>query len=273
MEIRSGCMGWAYPDWVGPFYPEGTKPSDFLRLYSGAFDTVEVDSSFYRTPAAQLVRSWVAGTPPSFRFSLKLVKSITHDAKFRSVEKELAAFLKNTEPLSQKTLATLIQCPPSLMFERDWDAFSGFLEKLKDEGRRWAVEFRHGSWFRDETYELLRSTRTCFAWAYSQYLETPPEATTDFLYLRFVGDRALTKFDRLQKDRREVTARWARRLSNEWRIQPTGAFVFFNNHYAGFAPASANQFREIAGLPPFRFPSERRGSTLKERRTLSDYLR
>ncbi len=90
--------------------------------------------------------------------------------------------------------------PPSFRFESDYPALEEFLRDVTGTDFRYAVEFRNPSWFRDETYELLRQNNVCFAWSSNQYVETPPVLTTDFLYLRFIGNRQLTKFDRIQKD-------------------------------------------------------------------------
>jgi len=88
--IRIGTQGWNYDAWIGPFYPAGTRATDYLTIYARAFDTVEVDSTFYATPAVKTVRGWAQRTPDDFTFALKLPQEITHERRLRDVD-ELAA--------------------------------------------------------------------------------------------------------------------------------------------------------------------------------------
>ena len=80
--LRLGTQGWNYPAWVGPFYPDGTRTTEFLRTYARAFGAVEVDSTFYAIPPASTVRGWAARTPDAFTFALKLPQEITHERRF-----------------------------------------------------------------------------------------------------------------------------------------------------------------------------------------------
>src|SRR5437763_15908345 len=79
MCILNGTQGWNSAAWVGPFYPPGTRDSEFLPTYSRAFRAVEVDSTFYAVPDARAVRAWAERTPPDFTFALKMPKEITHE--------------------------------------------------------------------------------------------------------------------------------------------------------------------------------------------------
>ena len=81
--VRIGTQGWNYEGWVGAFYPVGTRPADFLSIYSRAFDTVEVDSTFYAIPPSKTVRGWADRTPPGFTFALKMPQEITHERRLR----------------------------------------------------------------------------------------------------------------------------------------------------------------------------------------------
>src|SRR5579862_5692832 len=101
-SLKIGCLSWTYPDWVGPFYEVGTKSSDYLELYSRVFDTVEVDSTFYRTPSANTVKQWKEKTPEDFTFSAKLSKKITHSAKGTDTTKEFSYFQKTMRNLGHK---------------------------------------------------------------------------------------------------------------------------------------------------------------------------
>ncbi len=247
-ELRTGCLSWTYPDCVGSFYPDGTKSADFLRLYSKVFDIVEVDSTFYRAPSSSMVKQWRERTPDSFLFSVKIPKKITHEARLKNIEKELDYFQRTIRILGPKLACVIAQLPPSIKYDSGFDSLKEFLNSV-DSKIRFALEFRHESWLRNETYDLLKDNKTCFVWSVSEHVENlPPEMTTDFPYLRFMGEfREFTKFDRIQKDRTEVLKKWWKILEPALSSVPK-AFVLVSNHFSGFAPAAVNQFRKIAGL-------------------------
>src|SRR5579871_2235112 len=92
--IRFGCLSWTYPDWVGSFYAPGTKPADYLAIYSSIFDLVEIDSTFYRTPSPSTVKQWREKTPPGFRFTSKLPGKITHELRLSGIDQQLERFEK-----------------------------------------------------------------------------------------------------------------------------------------------------------------------------------
>ena len=94
-ETHIGKQGWNYDAWVGSFYPIGTRPSDFLTVYARAFDSVEVDSTFYASPAATTIRSWVERTPKRFIFSLKMPQEITHEQRLRDSTRASETFFEH----------------------------------------------------------------------------------------------------------------------------------------------------------------------------------
>src|SRR3954468_21051927 len=91
-DIRIGTQGWNYEAWLGPFYPLGTRPLDYLTVYARAFDTVEVDSTFYAIPAVKTVRGWAERTPSHFRFALKMPQEITHEQRLRQAGELMERF-------------------------------------------------------------------------------------------------------------------------------------------------------------------------------------
>ena len=105
-DIRIGTQGWNYEAWVGPFYPSGTRPADFLAVYSRAFTTVEVDSTFYAIPAAKTVRGWAERTPPEFSFALKMPQEITHENRLRDSADLAALFFDRARELGPKLVRT-----------------------------------------------------------------------------------------------------------------------------------------------------------------------
>ncbi|MDG6989317.1 MAG: DUF72 domain-containing protein [Nitrososphaerota archaeon] len=245
-NLRIGCSGWSYKDWQGIFYPKGVPPKDYLSYYSKVFNCVEIDSSFYRIPNHLMVNQWRSGTPSGFLFSPKLPKKITHERKLKDSESTLVYFYGVLSKLKDKLGPIVIQLPPSIKLSTHEGALKGFVSQLSPEFRH-AIEFRHKSWFNPEVYSLLRTSNIAMVWTLNQFVESPPEVTADFVYLRMVGDREITEFNGIQKDRSGDLKRWAAAVKENSKKFESG-YVFFNNHFAGFSPESANEFRRLLGL-------------------------
>jgi uncharacterized protein YecE (DUF72 family) len=254
LKFYIGCSGWSYSAWKGPFYPPNLESSEWLKYYSQIFDYVEVDSSFYRIPNQFMVKNWFKKTPDNFRFTAKFPKVITHDKHLVDVDKEVEVFLNNIEPLHEKTLALLIQLPPSMEIMSGLEGLRQ-LVPLLDKGFRYAVEVRNLSWFQDLAYNFFADNNICMVWSQLAGMRTPPIVTTDFLYVRFIGDRSIDEkdFGKIQKDRVSEMRKWARRVKRVEKERGKEeeislAIVASNNHYAGFGPGTANMFRKMVGL-------------------------
>jgi len=257
LKYYIGCSGWSYSAWLGPFYPSKLENADWLRYYSQIFDYVEIDSSFYRMPSKFMVKNWVTKTPDNFRFTAKFPKVITHDKHLVDVNEEVYTFLENMEPLQEKTLALLIQLPPSMQIMPGLQGLKD-LVRILDGRFRYAVEVRHPSWFQDLAYNFFANNDICMVWSQLAHMSTPPIVTTDFLYVRFIGDRSIDEryFGKIQKDRVLEMNRWADKIKNVESGNERGrkgevnlAMIAANNHYAGFGQGTANLFRKMVGLP------------------------
>jgi uncharacterized protein YecE (DUF72 family) len=246
LSLKIGCSGWSYEDWVGPFYPKETHSQDFLRLYSQIFDCVEVDSTFYRAPSAAMVQRWLSSTPAGFILAPKIPKRITHDQHLENADSYMEHFVRTVSQLNEKLGPFVIQLPPSFKNPKHLKALTNFISGL-DREHRYAIEFRHKSWFNPEIEQLLSAHNICQVWSVNQYLTTPAATTTDMVYLRFVGDRAISEFTKLQRDQGEKMKTWSKALKDVGEAVKE-RFVFFNNHFAGFGPGSANEFRRLMGL-------------------------
>jgi len=155
--VRIGCSGWNYQSWRERFYPKGLPPRRWLAHYAEHFDTVEVNSTFYRLAKPHAVEGWVRDTPDDFLFAVKASQYLTHMKRLTGIEQGVKRFYDAIEPLarSPKLGPVLWQLP-----ERDaldvprlaaaLDGLNGFPPT------RHAFEFRHPSWFSDEVLELLR---------------------------------------------------------------------------------------------------------------------
>ena len=261
-----GCSGWAYDDWVGPFYPPGTPPGEFLRAYARVFRVVEVDSSFYRPPGPYLVRRWAERTPEGFRFTLKIPRAATHEPDTADPTAVLAPFLRSLEPLraSGKLGPVVLQFPASFRAVRGRERLERLLESVPRDYAL-AVELRHASWWSPATRSLLEGRRAALVWSVVPDARPPPWVTGDFLYVRFIGDRALTRFDRLQRDGRPEIEAMRTLLENEGRPLDT-VFAFANNHFMGFGPATAALIAEALGepIPDVSAAGRERGQTRLE---------
>lgn len=253
-RIRIGTQGWNYPHWVGPLYPDGTSGRDLLRLYARAFDTVEVDSTFYATPSASTVRGWVERTPPGFTFALKLPREITHERRLRDAAGPLSEFLDRARELGDRLGPVLVQLGPDFGAE-ERPALEDFLPLLPPD-LRFAVEFRAPAWITREVYDLLALHRVALALSDGRWLprrwllSLAARPTADFHYVRWMGaNRDLTDFSRIQLDRSAELDHWAAAL----RPLPSAGvevFGYFNNHFAGHSPASARQLQALLGQAP-----------------------
>jgi uncharacterized protein YecE (DUF72 family) len=256
MQISIGCTGWGYDGWLGSFYPKNTPKSDFLRHYSSIFDITEVNSTFYAIPSHAITKKWYAETPNHFKFTAKLPQIITHENRLASLAPHLEQFLQSMKPLQTKFLLTLVQLPPSLSFEEAKPK----LEQLSSYFPRqnYAIEGRHQSWFADSAIKYLTDKNICLVWSDVVGVHNPAQLTSDFVYLRLIGDRNISEkeFAKLQKDRSAQMKSWIDKLE---KIQDniSYAVILANNRYEGFGPATANKLRVLLGLEELSFSDPR----------------
>jgi len=247
VDFYIGTMGFSYKEWAGSFYPSGLHSADYLTYYSQIFNAVEIDSTFYGIPKISSVTRWREQSPEDFRICLKVPRSITHESGLVNVGRELDNFLQAIAPLQETLGVILIQFPPSFDSARI-KIFPEFLEQLP-RNQTFAVEFRHPSWYIAQTKDLLAKYDIC--WAASEFPGVPREVdlTTDIVFIRLVGQHGrFAAHNREQIDVTPQLEKW-----REW-IQSKAdhvhsIYIFFNDDYAGHAPASANRLKEIMGLP------------------------
>jgi uncharacterized protein YecE (DUF72 family) len=207
-------------------------------------------------PNKYMVKNWAKKTPDNFKFTAKFPRVITHDKHLVDVDEEVSTFLNNIEPLQEKTLALLIQLPPSMQIMPGLVGLKELVRRL-DDRFRYAVEVRHPSWFQDLAYNFFANNDICMVWSQLARMSTPPIVTTDFIYVRFIGDRSIDEkdFGKIQKDRIIEMKLWADKIKNVESGNRRGrkkeinlAMIAANNHYAGFGPGTANLFRKMVGL-------------------------
>ena len=213
-----------------------------------------------------MVKNWAKKTPDNFRFTAKFPKVITHDKHLVDVNEEVYTYLNNMEPLQEKTIALLIQLPPSMQIMPGLQGLKDLIRIL--DGRfRYAVEVRHPSWFQDLAYSFFANNDICMVWSQLARMSTPPIVTSDFLYVRFIGDRSINEkdFGKIQKDRIIEMKQWADEIKQVESGKERGrnkevnlAMIAANNHYAGFGPGTANLFRKMVGLPELSWEDQLR---------------
>lgn len=257
MSILIGTQGWNYAAWVGPFYPPGTRASEFLAAYAKVFRAVEVDSTFYAVPDARAVRGWAERTPPDFTFALKMPKEVTHELRLRDADSLVRDFLERVSELGPKLGPILLQMGPDFGPD-ELPALEQFLPRLP-RGLRFALELRDRGWVRANTrprlLELLAGHGVALALSDARWipretmLELAERATADFLYVRWMGpDREITDYSHLQFDRSEEIRAWSEVL--ERAAHTKEIYGFFNNHFAGHSPASAREMQRLLGQQP-----------------------
>jgi uncharacterized protein YecE (DUF72 family) len=261
-KIRIGTCAWSFDEWSGGFYPADWPSNRWLEFYARHFPAVEIDSTFYSAPSETVAQRWVEMTPPHFRFACKLSREITHQCRLRDCHAELTAFLRALEPLAPKLRVILIQLPPSYTPKEDKTAFRDFVAQLPADFR-FAVEFRHPGWHRPNFIGLLQKHRVCWVWSDMSPLNERNEApfefqpiTTDFLYLRLLGD-AVTKYDangrrihrygKLLWKREAALDSWALRIQRHLD-EIRSVWTFANNHYEGYSPETCQRLARRLGF-------------------------
>jgi uncharacterized protein YecE (DUF72 family) len=183
-QLFAGTSGWAYPSWKPNFYPQKLAQAKFLGHYATQLNAVEVNFTFRQLVKETTLAKWMADTPESFRFTIKAHQVITHIKRLKETEEFVQRFLGTIQPLASasKLGPVLFQLPPNLKV--DVDLLRAFLASLP---RRLptAFEFRHPSWFTDETYGVLREHGAALCVAETEELATPEMATGEFIYYRF----------------------------------------------------------------------------------------
>ncbi len=213
--LRVGTSGYAYKEWLGTFYPDKLSQKKMLEFYSRRFSTVEINYTFYRLPSARTTEEWLPQTPDGFTFALKANQKITHVLRLRKTEGIIAAFLAGAAPLAGagRLGPILLQLPPQ--FRADAGLLKDFLASLPVRPiLRWAMEFRHASWFADTTFDLLREHGVALCAAETDAGCTPDQATASFGYFRLrktdygPGElgRWRARFEELLADGRDVYA-------------------------------------------------------------------
>lgn len=248
MEIKIGCTGWSYDGWSGTFYPKKLSKSDWLEYYSRIFPITEINSTYYKIPDTSITKKWNLATPETFSFTAKFPSIITHENKLKNIKEHVFAFLSALVPMHEKVTALVLQLPPSLTFSDAKPRLEELFSYLPPDFR-YPIEGRHESWFTDEAIDYLTEHDHCLVWNEIQGVQNPAKVTTDYVYIRLIGDRSIpdSEFGKVTIDRTKLIQNWTEKIKKlEGNVQL--AMIMANNHFEGFAPSTANTLRMNLGF-------------------------
>lgn len=234
MKLHVGTSGYSYKEWKGNFYPEDLPAKEMLSYYSRRLPAVEINNTFYRLPQASMIENWKGQVPAEFRFSIKATQRITHIKRLKNCADETKYLLETASLLGERLGVVLFQLPPNS--KKDSERLKDFLSLLPSD-KRAAFEFRHESWFDDETLDLLREKDCALV-----------VSDTDEKPLTEIISTAKWGYLRLRKTSYELQdlADWMKRVQEQkWKE----AFVFFKHEDEGIGPKLAAQFLEMSEPP------------------------
>ena len=214
--VYIGTSGYYYQNWAGEFYPPSIMKYHYFDYYASHFNSLELNSTFYRFPKIQTMRSWKYKLKnyPEFKLSVKVSRNITHKNRLKDTDL-MKDFINNVSALDDKLGVILLQLPPSLKY--DILLLEEFVRCLDDKFK-YAVEFRNGSWYRLETYTLLRNRNIALVW-HDYRQEIIYEQTADFIYVRLHGSNG--------KYKGSYSDVFLNSLKE--KINNTPSYIYFNN--------------------------------------------
>ncbi|MDQ4059832.1 MAG: DUF72 domain-containing protein [Pseudomonadota bacterium] len=236
-ELRIGTSGWHYGSWRGLFYPPELRPKDFLAFYVRRFASTEINASFYRLPAAETVAAWRDAVPNDFVFAWKASRFITHFKRLKDVGDSLALVFGRMSALGPKSGPVLFQLPPTM--RADCERLAAFLQALP-EGWRYALEFRHPSWYDPAIFDLLRDFDVSLCLSDHAAAPAPMVVTAGHVYLRPHGPGG-----RYAGNYGDETLRdWAGRIA-AWQAESRSVYCYFDNDQKSAAPQDAERLMAL----------------------------
>ena len=235
--IRIGTSGWHYDHWAGPFYPADLPKDKWLEYYAQHFDTVELNNTFYHLPKEKSLKRWHKLAPKNFLYAVKASRYITHIKKIKDVSEELTRFLDLAVLLGRKLGPILYQLPPSL--HKDIARLESFIEILP-KNKIAVFEFRHESWYCEDTYKMMRKFNVGFCIHDLSGNESPRIITGDVIYIRFHGTTG--RYSGCYS--KSMLANWAKWLKDHAK-DVRSIYVYFNNDEAAYAIQNAKELKKL----------------------------
>jgi uncharacterized protein YecE (DUF72 family) len=240
-KFHIGTSGWSYKDWKEIFYPKKLKATDWLTYYAKTFDCTEINASFYRLPQRQTVLDWMKKVPRNFLFCPKISRYLTHFKRLRQPEEPLERFFSVFEPMKKQMGPVLIQLPKIVPFE--YDVTDHFYKLLKEKYSLYtfAMEVRHESWMKEDSYTLMAKYGISFVMSHSgNHFPYAEVITSKNIYFRFHGPGSLynTKYD-------NATLKRYSTLFKKWLKKGHELWIFFNNDWFGYGIDNALTLRKF----------------------------
>jgi uncharacterized protein YecE (DUF72 family) len=236
---RVGTSGWSYDHWTGVLYPPGLPPRDRLAHYVGAFDTVEVNATFYRWPPPATFASWRRRLPDGFELTVKAPRGLTHARRLFGPEQWLERMTAGLHELAGRRGPLLVQLPPTM--ERDDERLDWFLSRVP-EWMQPVLEFRHPSWVAEDVFALLERHRSAYCVMSGANLPCVLRATAELVYVRMHGPDAAALYAGSYSA--ADLAWWAERI-REWEGGGRRVYAYFNNDGGGNAVRDATALRAL----------------------------
>ncbi|MFX1337999.1 MAG: DUF72 domain-containing protein [Promethearchaeota archaeon] len=259
-KILIGCAGWDYNDWVGPFYPKNMERFHHLEYYTKYFDIVEINSTFYNLPSEEMVINWVERVPKSFRYIVKVWQKISHNLNDPELESHIAQFYSRMAFLKEKISKFLIQFPPWFKYsEKHFKQLSTLLKQIPLE-YNYVIELRDNSWFDAEVIsKIIDRSRIILGTTYIPGVTPYYMPNQRKYYIRLIGDRELNVFNRIQRKQEDAINDLTQKIQNLTQSPEIyEIFIIVNNHFAGFAPESANELKKRFNIPIKRFNQQKK---------------
>ena len=273
-NLLVGTSSWSSPDWCGSFYPDRTEAGEMIRIYSGKLPTVEIDATWYRVPSPKMIETWKSRTPEGFIFSAKVPRSISHDKYLEGCESELKEFISVMSGLGEKLGPMILQFPYVAKGKdpEEYKTGADFIRRLKGfvgllpGDFKWGIEIRNSLWLQPALLDIVRSRSISLVFIDYYTMDPLPKLacrsdvfTSSFVYIRFLGNRkemdaAVKKareegrrkraFESVLKDRTGQMRAWIPPVKG---LLANGipVYIYFNNHYAGYAPGSVELFEKL----------------------------
>jgi uncharacterized protein YecE (DUF72 family) len=227
-NIYIGTSGWYYDHWENVLYPPGTPKSDRFLIYQQKLKAVEINATFYRLPFPNVVKGWYRKSSDEFKFVAKANRQITHQKKLVETAPFMEKFIASITELKEKLANILFQLPPSLKF--DSQLLENFLIALPKD-YKYSFEFRHASWERQETYDLLQHYDISYCTVSRKNYPFNEVVTSDIVYYRLHGPEAICASS--------YSDNWLYQLARKITRLNHTVFVFFNNDIGGHAVRNA----------------------------------
>jgi uncharacterized protein YecE (DUF72 family) len=236
-KIFIGTSGFYYNHWSGTFYPPDIKKTGFFKYYQRHFNTVELNSPFYRLPSENTFKKWKTDTPDNFIFAVKASRYITHVKKLLEPERSVEMLFNRISHLKKKLGPVLFQLPPSL--KKDEKRLENLLDILP-QGYRFTFEFRNHSWYDENIYKLLEKHNVAFCIYELQYHMAPIVTTADFVYARLHGPER-----KYAGNYSNDALHWWAGKCKEWSNEGLDVYIYFDNDQLGYAAFNALVLKKL----------------------------